>query len=153
MHLQKNKHLKIKESHIPNAGKGLFAVDPKKQAGQTVFKMNEMIIPYNGESVTAERLDRRYGNKTAPYGIQDPYRKRFIEDGACKRGVGSLANHRAGGKAKIAMRNHKYVLIAKQRITNGEEIKVDYGNRYHMNEGTNYVTKQKYARRRNRRQG
>jgi hypothetical protein len=59
--------LKIKQSLIPGAGKGLFVWDTTKPAGEVVFRRNQLVTPYEGEHVTAEELQERYGDFTAPY--------------------------------------------------------------------------------------
>ena len=54
-HLEKIKHLQIKTSTIPNAGKGLFAYDKNaRRQNQVVFHQNTTIIDYGGEYITAE---------------------------------------------------------------------------------------------------
>lgn len=77
--------VKIKDSTIPNAGKGLFATRrlPKKS----------WICPYSGEPTTMSCIHKRCsGGMTAVYTEHIPGPANHAFDCACSRGVGSLAN-------------------------------------------------------------
>lgn len=63
-------------------GKGLFAATP--------FSRGDWICPYGGEVITLAQMNGRYpGDCVAPYGMCDGNR---CEDGAVRRGVGTIAN-------------------------------------------------------------
>jgi hypothetical protein len=152
-HLPIKYHIQVKPSHIPGANKGLFAYDKTKGANDIVFKgrrdthytsvPGQKICPYFGEVLTNAELDQRYGNLTAPYGIQvaqDRY-----EDAALKRGVGSLINHKPSNQANCEFfkTNNLIELRAKKNIRNGQELYVNYGNDYslhddHVTSSTNH---------------
>ena len=59
-HLASLKHLKIKPSTIPNAGKGLFAIDNTKRPNAVIFNQNAVICEYNGEIIDKNELIHRY---------------------------------------------------------------------------------------------
>lgn len=146
-HLKKQMHVTIADSNIPGAGKGLFAYDPDDPDGnEIVFKPGDVIVQYDGDMLTGDELQRRYGEYTAPYGIQERYGVLYTEDGACRRGAGTLANHKpfsqANAKLSFGTGRKRFQLIAKSNIRNGREIYVSYtrgrqGNqRYMFNEPT-----------------
>lgn len=131
MHLKTNMRLTIADSKIPNAGKGLFAYDPKNPDGnEEVFKRGQVIVQYDGEMITNAELDSRYGDYTAPYGIQEKYGVLYTEDGACRRGAGTLANHKPASKANAKLsfgtKKKRFQLVAIKPIKNGQEIYVSY---------------------------
>jgi hypothetical protein len=142
IHLLNEKQLKIQTSAIPNAGKGLFAMDKTKAANAIVFKVGAKIIEYDGELVDSDTLEDRYGDETAPYGIHIN-RDRF-EDGALHRGVGTLVNQSpraAMTNARFGVSRNRIVLFATKNIRNGQEVYVRYGGEYRFGENTQYATK------------
>ena len=136
VHAKKIYGVQRKDSAVPGAGKGLFATKD--------FSVNEWIVPYGGESITARCLDLRYpGDTTAPYAVDDT-RNRYI-DGACVRGLGSLANGNFNGggyalpwdqhNAEIADRpNREKWIKAIEDIYSGDEIFVYYGDDYFLDD-------------------
>lgn len=143
-HLPIVKHLQIQKSTIPNAGLGLFAHRENAVPNAIVFKKNQTIIPYEGEIIDAEELIDRYGQYTAPYGLQI-YNDEYV-DGALRRGVGNIANQRPNhNNCRLVMdhRNHRAVLKATKNIRQDQEIFCDYGDDYHLpeDEGFHYYTK------------
>ena len=63
-------------------GKGLFACK--------TFSTGQWVCPYGGEVISPQELEKRYPlNTNAPYTLTGNNR---IEDGACHRGLGSMAN-------------------------------------------------------------
>jgi hypothetical protein len=120
--------LEVKNSNIPNAGKGLFAARE--------FKKDSVIGVYAGEVLTLAQHSARHGaNKHdhGPYSIQVGNR---VVDAACRRGLMSLAN----GSKSIARANARFVdnirpsgginVKATKRIRVGQEIIVYYGADY-----------------------
>ena len=87
-HLEK--HLRILNSSIVNAGKGLFAMNPRAAPDAVIFKKGETIGEYLGERLTAAETNKRYGNHTAPYAVE--LKKNVIIDAAGERGYASLCN-------------------------------------------------------------
>ena len=146
IHLLKFKHLRI----LNNAhGKGLYAMDLKKEPIDIIFRENEVITEYNGELINTATLTNRYQDKTAPYAAKRLGNNKF-EDGACKRGVGSIINHGNSRQANARLSfSHDGTLKirATKNITNGSEILINYnigrgGRRYIINQaGVRHTTK------------
>jgi hypothetical protein len=136
-HCDDKYNLQIKNSTIPNAGVGIFAFNKnKQQQRKPVFKEDTMIVPYHGELINKRQLNQRYGNKTAPYAVQ---LSKYYEDGAIQRGIGSLANtkNKTHNNAILTYRETKprtAQLKATKNIYHGQEILVDYGDEYRLNE-------------------
>ena len=147
-HLKSDRHLRIKPSTIHNAGKGLFAEDSTQAPNAIIFRRDDDIIEYIGETIDRAELNRRYHHHTAPYALQvrgDNNNPLYI-DAATIRGVGSLSNHRAGhhqnARLVVNFQNNTARLRATKNIRNGEEIFVSYGHQYDVNEaGVQYRTK------------
>ena len=139
-HLLKFKHLRIKKSTLPNGGVGLYCVDCSTE-NDIVFRAGYKIISYDGELIDKVELEDRYGNYTAPYGIQ--INKDKFEDGALHRGVGTLVNHKAHSQsnARFGVSRNRVVLIATKNIRSNTEIFVCYGREYRFNEPTKHKTK------------
>lgn len=137
-HLLYVKYLQIKESTIPNSGKGLFAFKPDATGdNEIIFHRGDTIIEYHGESVSSADLDDRYGDYTAPYAIQHS-RHRF-EDAACWRGIGAMANHQNARRANAEYtprRDGRVWLRATKNIRQGQEIFCNYGVEYDLTEPT-----------------
>lgn len=124
-------HVEIRPSTIEGAGLGLFAVED--------FKKDDLIVPYEGEFIDEEELNRRYGDDTAKYALQ--INKDLYIDSACSRGTGAFINQ-AQTKAKNNARLSKFPgrrtiaphasVRAIKSIKAGDEIFVDYGDEYIM---------------------
>jgi SET domain-containing protein len=128
-------------STIPQAGKGLFVLDKKQPIGTVLIKKAQTVCPYGGELIDKDTLEKRYGNKTAPYAVQ--LSKTSFRDGGCARGVGSLLNHdsRRANVTFSVNQNSKTVSIkATRNLKNGEELFINYGREYTMRDGSKYVT-------------
>lgn len=83
IHLSKEYGVKIKQSTIQAAGRGLFATKD--------FNRNEIICPIWGVEKTVPQVQHDYGiNNTPPYTIELTRTKRI--DGACHRYIGQQAN-------------------------------------------------------------
>lgn len=122
---------------------GLFACDSKRP-GETLFRKGDAITPYVGDVKTMDEIDLMYGeDDTVPYGelteVQDG--DDLVVDGACFRGVASLANDAIpgstcdGGGCRTNSRFHSGdgnypTLKATRVIKDGDEIFVDYGEEY-----------------------
>ena len=138
VHLLSMRQLRIKPSSIEGAGSGLFAMNNNKK-DEILFRKNDIVIEYNGELINEEVLNTRYKTHTAPYGIQ--ITKDQIEDGACKRGIGSIANHSYSPNVKYAIRGKRIVLIAIKNIKHNNEILANYGNTYwNVKDNTKHTT-------------
>lgn len=143
-HLLKYKHLKIKTSTIPNAGKGLFAEDKSLAPDAVVFSEGDLIADYIGERIDRDTLIQRYAKHTAPYAF---YLKNNVYiDSALERGFASLANAAPTQRQKNArfvpnMRENpqRIQLKATKSIRNGDEILAGYGTSYKFDE--EYKTK------------
>ena len=138
-HLLSIKHLRIKPSNIPNAGKGLFCIDTKQPANAVIYRKGDRIGEYIGERIDLDELNDRYGNTTSPYAMKITNNE-FI-DAATARGYASLANRApSANQANAEFPNcnyraipHRIYLVAKKDIKNGDEILTSYGKSYRMN--------------------
>jgi hypothetical protein len=138
-HTRSHLHLRVGPSSIPGGGMGLFACDDSKGDNEIVFEKDKTICNYNGEQIDKKELTRRYGMDTAPYGIQLYTHQDKYEDCAGHRGIGCMINHKPGRKANcifsVAPRPRTHAIIKCGRykhIRNGEELFVDYGNSYEL---------------------
>lgn len=146
IHLEKIKHLKIKDSTIPNAGKGLFAYDPTKAATDIIFRNGDVIGDYVGETINLPTLNQRYGiDHTAPYAVE--VNKGVVEDCARVRGYIALTNdsltaRQANSKFRTNNRKtpHRVQLVATKNIKNNTEILVNYGNEYTYEDNVTHKT-------------
>lgn len=143
IHLAKEKHLRIKTSTIPHAGKGLFAVGREHEI---VFPEGSLIVEYEGETINTEELERRYGDHTAVYVLKQKHNT-FV-DSACKRGIAALANTKPTREEcnawfTITRRGKKLRLEASQDIYGGDEIFAYYGSEYTFDEDVTYGTRYK----------
>jgi len=145
--------LKIKNSTIDNAGKGLFAYNRNRPNDAILFKSNEKIVDYLGDTIDNNELNHRYGNDTAPYALK--INNNLYIDPATRRGIGSLANkpdahnpnpllRQPNAKFSVNTRYHTASLKATKNIRNHQEILTSYGHNYVIQD--NYTTK--YRRRR-----
>ena len=137
LHEQNVNHLKIKQSTIPGAGKGLFCYNPNSPDDAIIFKKDTKICPYYGQIIDTEELINRYGNKTAPYGLE--LKKGLYDDGAIKRGIGTLINHcnnKSKCNCRFSVKQDKTdcYIVATKNIKNGSELFINYGNNYKFDE-------------------
>jgi len=152
-HLMYNMRLKIMPSQVPAVqafnGKGLFAYDPNLPAGAVVFKKGDVICRYEGEILTDQQIDQRYGDEyTAPYALEEKKNRNI--DCSCKRGIGSLCNHsttqdnvefRRGYTGRGVQRRNYINVKAKRIIYNRQELLVNYGNEYTFDDDVSHSTK------------
>jgi hypothetical protein len=146
-HLKSNLKLKIKDSSIPNAGKGVF-VDTGKPNNNVVFKKNDKICEYNGQPVSMDKIRQDYLNKTAPYAYR--INSQNAIDGAGKRGVGTLINSNRGGQNNVCFtndtRNKKVNIRATKNIKNKEELFIPYSSGYKFNNKDVYYYTKNYQK-------
>lgn len=144
-HLLEVRHLRIKRSDQgPGAGRGLFAVDLSIKPGSraSVFRKGDFIVDYDGQRVTAATVERRYGEWTAPYTVQNANLEDGYEDAACRRGVGSIANQsKTRPNAEFVSFGSRVALFALKAIRNHTEVLVDYNGEYQLDEPTRHVTR------------
>lgn len=124
-------HVRVKDSGIPGAGKGLFADKPGGARDAVVFPKDATICEYHGERLTLDQLEARVpGETTAVYAVSQDDR---VEDGACVRGLGTLANGSTSKRvtnAVIAIGRGGFFLRATKNIRQGQEILAWYGRQY-----------------------
>lgn len=142
-HLLSQHNLRIKQSTIAGAGKGVF-VDTRTGQNEIVFRKQRKVTDYDGEIFDRAELERRYGAYTAPYAMTLTTNR--IEDAACRRGVGAMINHTSNArKINVNLSHHraqKGVIMAAKNIRNGDELLTSYGNEYRLNEpGSRYTTR------------
>ena len=146
VHRKFEQHLVVRQSSIPNAGLGVFYIDTTKEANEVVFRptprgqsnrIRPRICYYDGEVISEQTLLRRYGENTAPYAVRTRINNPRYEDGAVRRSIGSLFNHKnnAGANCALSTNNQgKAIIVADKIIRNGEELFINYGNQYRFNE-------------------
>ncbi len=146
-HRKKTAQLVVKQSTIPNAGKGLFAFGP---ADKVIFKKNAVIGKYSGELISREQYQQRYGaDGMGPYTLETRRSEHasgmIFVDSACKRGLMSMANglkNRSQSNAKfssVLKADGTVTVRATKNIKGGQEIKLYYGPGYfkEMKQNTN----------------
>ena len=152
IHLLYQKHLRVEESNIENAGLGLFALDKSEPDNAIIFRPGDKIITYDGQVINNDELVRRYTNQyTAPYSIK--IKEDRYEDAALERGPGSLLNHANKSRSNcefVVSRNNRdkslndlVFIRAIKNIRNHQELLVNYGNDYDFDVNTSNTTKYK----------
>ncbi|MDZ4668892.1 MAG: SET domain-containing protein [bacterium] len=123
--------LEIKKSHIPGAGKGLFA--------SALFKRGDRVIEYTGDIITWAQCKKR--NETLD-GVGAYYfyvsAKKCVDAQNCLDSLARYANDAAGFVRIDGIRNNsrfevirgKPFIIASRNIKPGEEVFVSYGKEY-----------------------
>jgi hypothetical protein len=130
-HLLYKQHLRIKKSTLPNAGLGLFAVDPLDSTPHIVFKKGKTITKYFGEMIDVEESNDRCRDSTAPFAIEITHN--LFEDGATKRVVGAIANTKPyHNNATISIYQNHAQLKATKNIYHNEEIFLSYGRAFRL---------------------
>jgi hypothetical protein len=154
IHLLKDKHLRIKASGLRiagvNPGKGLWVIDKGSAPNATIYRTGDEIIAYFGQIIDEDILNERYDQNTAPYALRHFLNGNIYEDGACKRGTGTMINQartRAGANVRFKIKRPRgaenYAMItATKNIKNNKELFLWYGNEFQFNEpGVVYKTK------------
>jgi hypothetical protein len=108
-----------------------------------LYRAGEIILRYEGETVTRQQLFERYGKFTAPYCMQVG-RDKFV-DSACQRCACAMANApMAPLTANAIFERHPHstvYLVAKEPIRDGDEILAGYGSEYYFDEPTTASTR------------
>ena len=136
VHLLYKDEIKVLDSTIPQAEKGLFAYNVDSKKGDVIFEKGEHIVDYGGETIDNETLTNRYGEYTAPYGLQT-FKGKY-RDGALKRSSGTLVNHQPSAKANakfsVSTKTNVPKIVATKPIKQSQEIFVNYGRQYKLKE-------------------
>ena len=147
-HLEQEKHLKIKQSGVEYAGRGLYAFNKRAPPNAIIFRPNDIICEYIGEHLSDNELTERYGEEgTAPYATDSGIAGDNI-DSALRRGVGALINHAIARQSICKWRqnrnNNRVYIVATKNIRNNQELFINYGAMYNMNPpNERYSTKYK----------
>lgn len=138
MHTLSENNLKVKQSHIKEAGKGLYAQKGRSKNNDIVFKKDSVIGEYSGKILTLDEVNKMPVNKRT-YILQHG-KNRFIDAVKTNSGPARYANDcRASNKAKgeCSGNNAKFIksqnkmnLKATKNIKNSDEIFVSYGPTY-----------------------
>jgi hypothetical protein len=159
IHLLDRKKLRYKQSTIKDTSgnfiKGLFA-SQNNEDGEIVFAYDRnnlnIICDYNSELIDGNELNHRYGlHNTGPYSAKIKRKKHnpIFEDGALRRGVGSLINHSDDPNLVnceiLQYENRNLLCIANTKdIKNNTELFLNYGPDYILHEkNTKYSTNYK----------
>ena len=162
-HLLIEKKLKVEPSGIPGAGNGVFVRLPKPKQNDRPVRAVQVIydgtpanpgppiVDYTGQRIDSATLQARYGDYTAPYGLEvKRTNPKIFVDSATRRGIGSLINHPPNGRAPNVIlydgthhNGYTSTIRAIRPIRVGDELLADYGQDYRMPhiEGTHYSTK------------
>lgn len=126
-------HRRLNRVKVQNTsvGKGLFAFNPD---GGTAFRDGDYITDYDGEPITKQQWESRYiAGQEAPYLL---VRGDYIEDGACRRGIGTLINdfrnitRRSNAQFRWNKSKNKPSVYATRTIKHGEQILLNYGKAF-----------------------
>jgi hypothetical protein len=139
-HHRNKLHVKIADSQIEDAGKGLFAFDKTKGSNDIIFRKGIKIVPYDGEIINKDTLDKRYLDHNGPYVSETTKQNVFIDD-ALERYIGSLVNHSRNNNAKLFTSRGKVSIICIKNIRNNQEITVNYGRNYKFDDNSRHTTK------------
>lgn len=142
IHLKSIKHLVVKPSTIPQAGKGLFVCAAKQEPNAIIFRKGDTIVEYGGELLDYDETERRYGSKTAPYTLK--IKEDVYLDAACRRSIGSICNSNQGhNNARLSVNTQHNTASVKaiKNIRNGAEIFCSYGAAYKFADGSSHSTK------------
>lgn len=134
IHLLSDHKLRIKPATNPAMGLGLFACN-RTDDNAIVFRKDDLVIVYGGETITLATLHERYMRHTAPYGVE--IRKdALFKDCAVDRCIGGHINH---GTNRVA--NCRFVpyrgemkIRSVKNVRNNEELFVNYGRTYNQRE-------------------
>jgi len=128
VHNKYRKGLRIKESMIPDAGRGLYAEKP--------YKQGQIVSQYRGQKLKKRDIDKKYeeqgdftvcnGNK--PHNI-------CVDAAVTSSSNGRYANTtdaRNNVQLKYKNANKTFRLVATEPIPTSKEIFADYGQTYHL---------------------
>ena len=139
-HLRSEIGVYVAPSDIKGAGLGLFAFKD--------FKKGAMITVLDGEPITDAEAQRRYGDATRPYVLEEKAGK--MVDGALERYVGQYANSQFSASTKRSIQKgtnsdfvsykppgkpRKVYIAATKKIKKDTEIVAWYGREYILDEG------------------
>ena len=121
------KHLTIKRSTLPHAGKGLFTTD--------FIPKDELVVEYKGRITTWKNVDHNNGWNGYIFYLK---RNHVIDAKPYKKALARYANDAKGLSRKKGISNNsiyevngsKVFIKSARDILPGEEILVDYGKEY-----------------------
>jgi len=121
------KHLVVKHSTIPGAGKGLFT--------KVMIPKGTRIVEYKGKISTWKDANHKAGLNPYLYYVN---RNHVIDASADKKSLARYANDARGSKkiqallnnCKYVEENHKVFIQSKKNIPAHSEILVNYGKEY-----------------------
>ena len=131
IHMKQKDNLQIKTSQIPNAGKGLFAVCPKKE-NQVCFRRGDRAAYYSGDLLDEIPQNKEYvlnvnNNRYLDSANKLNYPGRYIND---SRGSNKRNNVLLTGR--YYRKDDKIVspITAMRNIKHGDELYTAYGRSY-----------------------
>ena len=139
-HMRSMLSLEIRPSDIPGAGLGVFAIRRIAKASKLVFHEGDEIAEYFGECLTTQEHSKRYGSEQYGLGVYsyDDDAGNTI-DASCARSVASMINSHPNHhncEAEILTDEkgpggcHIIRIVATEDIKDGEELLLNYGERY-----------------------
>jgi hypothetical protein len=143
-HRRLHTKLAVRKSNVANAGNGLFVASTDHGPNEIVFRKGARLLHYEGEELSLAEVEERYGQHTAPYGLQTS--RTTATDAALERGLASQANSQRRLRdcnARLSVnRDGEGLLMATTNIRNGAEVLVWYGVGYEYDS----VHKKSYVR-------
>ena len=145
-HTRKEYNVRIKNSSIPGAGKGLFYQDPAYAIGATIdLPAVRNLFKYTGQIITEAQYTQRYGDEDDTPSMLVPYFSpgpggRDI-DAACQRGIASLINHSKSANCRIRPVGQDVMVTTTRKLRNGEELLINYSNTIQFDPRIKYSTK------------
>jgi len=134
-HLKTKLYLKVLDSTVLNAGKGVFAWR-RDMPKNVVFKKGDRVCEYEGEVITQTELDKRYSFLTATYVMQsadtvdDNVPENLYVDSACLRSIGAMINHSNTPNCVVQLQHTnnqtKLVVTATKQIKHKQELFINY---------------------------
>ena len=128
VHNKYRKGLRIKESTIPDAGRGLYAEKP--------YKQGQIVSQYRGQKLKKREIDKKYGEQgdfTVCHGNKP---NNICVDAAVTSSsngrYANTTNERNNVELKYKKANKTFRLIATEPISTSREIFTDYGQTYHL---------------------
>jgi hypothetical protein len=127
-HARKEVGVKIEESKIDHAGRGLFAARNLPANTRISYARPQ-------DFLTAAQLTARYGDGLAQYGICNPAETICADARSTQSGLGRWVNHRPprkNAKLTLGVRNHRRFanVTLTKNVPANREIYVTYGPHY-----------------------
>jgi len=128
VHNKYRKGLRIKQSSIPDAGRGLYA--------EKDYKQGQIVAQYQGQKMTKREVDKKYkeqGDFTVCHGNK-PHNicVDAVVTSSSNGRYANVGNATNNTKLKYKAKNKTFRLVATEPISTSREIFADYGDEYRL---------------------